>query len=507
MNLIINLGLKSIRGIVLDENGEQIYSKAYPVHTALFKERVEQDGNEWLALLDKVLSGITDSTDLSCQIKYITATTSSSCILGVNEDFLPITKVLMVSDKRSVKQTKEIKAMEDFQVKQNEYNLLCPPSSLVPKVMWFKKNEPEVYAQVAYWLGAGELINNFFTGEIFTDVLNASKAFHNGISYEENLLKLCGIDITTLPVVKEMGSSFNVVDRVKHKYNLSADCQFILTTYDAICAVIGSGSGEQYNACDVSGTVTSVRILSDSLLKADNSCLLVQPLSFLNKFMVGASNNLGGGIIEWHKQAFFDTESKDVYFQMENEAQLSAVGSGGIIFLPFLLGERAPFIAPNASGSFFGINRRSTIKDFTRAVFESTAYVTRDLVDLIESTGVTVDSISVSGGLARFDTINMIKADVNNKPVNVVDNFESTSIGAFILLGLATKKFSSLSEAVKRVVKIRKIIYPSEKRHKLYDQYFKLYKDLNERLMPAYKSHKKILKEQIAHENEIVRNL
>ncbi|HMR81880.1 MAG TPA: FGGY-family carbohydrate kinase, partial [Niabella sp.] len=282
---------------------------------------------------------------------------------------------------------------------------------------------------------------------------------------------------------------------------------FVLTTYDAICAVIGSGIGENFNACDVSGTVTSVRVLSDKVVKSDNTCLLVQPLDFLKKYMTGASNNLGGGLIEWYKQAFFPADTSDVYFQMENIAQMSSAGSGGIIFLPFLLGERAPFVAPNASGNFFGINRSSTIKDFTRAVFEATAYITRDLTELIENSGLTVNSISVSGGLARFDTINMIKADVINKPVHVIDNFESTSVGAYILLALATKTFASLEEALKKVVKVRKTIYPSEKRHRIYDAYFNLYKDVNKRLAPVYDTHKQLLDQQINHENEIVKNL
>lgn len=507
MNLIINLGLKSIRGIVLDNAGEQIYSKAYPVHTVLFKERVEQDAWEWLSLLENILREIADNTDLSHQIHYITATTSSSCILGINEQFLPETKTLMVSDKRAEKEAREIRQLESFRNIENTRNLVCTSSSLVPKALWFKKHHPETYQRVIYWFGAGELLNYYFTGEIFTDSLNASKAFYNGSAYEEALLKECGMNTATLPHVKEIGAVFEVKSDIKRKYKLSSSCKFVLTTYDAICAVIGSGIGENFNACDVSGTVTSVRVLSDKVVKSDNTCLLVQPLDFLKKYMTGASNNLGGGLIEWYKQAFFPADTSDVYFQMENIAQMSSAGSGGIIFLPFLLGERAPFVAPNASGNFFGINRSSTIKDFTRAVFEATAYITRDLTELIENSGLTVNSISVSGGLARFDTINMIKADVINKPVHVIDNFESTSVGAYILLALATKTFASLEEALKKVVKVRKTIYPSEKRHRIYDAYFNLYKDVNKRLAPVYDTHKQLLDQQINHENEIVKNL
>ncbi|WP_435354438.1 xylulokinase [Emticicia sp. SJ17W-69] len=503
MYLIINLGLKSIRGIVFNEIGEQIYSKAYPVHTSLFLERVEQDANEWMTLLYQILDDLKNNTDLSKQISHISATTSSSCILGINSQLKPVTKVLMVSDKRTVEEVSIIKSNPLF---KKEY--VCTTSALIPKALWFKNHEKSTFENVKYWMGAGELINLIFTGEIFTDPLNASKAFYQeGKGYDIAVLNDLGISPESLPPVKPIGFEVPISKELIINYNLNTDCKFILTTYDAICAVIGSSNGDSNNACDVSGTVTSVRMLHEQELKSNNTILLVQHIEFLNNYLIGASNNLGGGIIEWFKQAFYNSENDNAYFQMDNQAQQSTIGAGGVIFLPYLLGERAPFTSPNASGSFFGINRSTTLKDFTRAVFESAAFVTRDLLELIENSGVTVQSLTVSGGLARFDLINQIKADVCNKPVYVVDNFESTSIGAFLLMALAQKKFLTLKEGLKKVVKVRKVIYPSEKNRVLYDNYFHLYKSLNERLTPLYDTHKFIKDLKIIHENEIVRNL
>jgi xylulokinase len=223
--------------------------------------------------------------------------------------------------------------------------------------------------------------------------------------------------------------------------------------------------------------------------------------------LVGASNNLGGGIIEWYKQAFFDAEDPEVYSKMENMAAKAKPGADGIIFLPYLLGERAPFTEPKASGTFFGIRRNSTNIQFARAVFESTAYVTRDLVELIKSSDVDVNSLTVSGGLSRFDLINQIKADVCNVPVHVVDNFESTSIGALIIMTLANGEYNSLDEALSDIVSIRKVIHPSQKRHEFYNEVFELYKNLNNSLETRYQEHAELKEKQVVHQNEIVRNL
>lgn len=508
MYLIINLGLKSIRGIIFSTDGRQIYSKGFPVHTTLFKDQVEQDVDEWSVLLDNILSDIRDNTDLAGDITHISATTSSSCYFGADKEFKPLTKVLMVSDKRSEKEVNEIKVSEAFVNATQESQLTCTTSSLIPKALWFRNNKPKIFDKVTYWIGAGEFLNEFFTGMFFTDPLNASKSFYGEKGYNIALIEGLGIHKDTLPPVKQIGYSCQIQQNIIQEYNFSTDCSFVLTTYDAICAVIGSSSSESLNACDVSGTVTSVRMIYDKPVSDSNGILLSQKIDILDKYLVGSSNNLGGGIIEWCKQAFYDQNDSKVYFQMENSASEAKVGSNGMIFLPYLLGERSPFILPNASATFFGIKRNTTINDFTRAVFESTAYVTRDLVELIEQKiGINIKSITVSGGLARFDLINQIKADVCNRPVYVVDNFESTSIGAFILMSIANGQFNSLGEALNNSVKVRKIINPSEKNHAIYNEYFKLFKDINRSLTPLYESHKEIRKAYLGHENETVRNL
>lgn len=507
MYLIINLGLKSIRGIIFNRDGEQIYAKAYPVHTTIFNDNVEQDVHEWLELLSRILKDISVNTDLASQIIRITATTSSSCIAGFSEDMNPLTKVLMVSDKRA-KKIQEQMTRSDAYAKFATSEDTCSTSSLVPKALWFKENQPATFDAVRYWVGAGEVLNYFFTGKIAVDPLNASKAFFSNGCYNEKLLESFEMPVESLAPVCEVGTFLDVAPSVFDEYGFNPECQFVLTTYDAICAVLGSSNGEDGNACDVSGTVTSVRLVGDRPNQsAVQSPLLSQPIDFLNKCLVGASNNMGGGIIEWYKQAFFSSKEDDVYSKMSDQAQASTVGAGGVLFLPYLLGERAPFVNYDASATFFGVNRSSCQNDFSRAVFESTAYVTNDLVHLIETANVAVNSITVSGGLARFDLINKIKADVTGKVVNVVENFESTSIGAFILVAIADGEFKDLKEASKAVIRNRMSIEPSAKKHAIYQEYFALFKDLNTSFETFYSRHKKIQSLTGKHAKEIMQNL
>ncbi|MCC6600968.1 MAG: FGGY-family carbohydrate kinase [Crocinitomicaceae bacterium] len=507
---MINLGLKSIRGIVFDASGTQVYSKSFPVHTALMNEKVEQDAIEYVELLEIILDDIAFHTNLSMKIEALTVTTSSSCILGVNDQFEPVTKVLMVSDKRAAGVSKNIENSSCFAKLNKEEVPFCSASALVPKAIWFKENQPEIFERVKFWIGAGEFLNYFFTGKLVTDPQNASKAFYQKDSYPVDLLNCVGLPVDSLPVVYPIGQQFDIRDELKAKYHLHGHCRFVLTTYDAICAVVGSSDGNTKNACDVSGTVTSVRVMCErnQVPKKGNSLLLSQEIPLIDKMMNGASNNLGGGIIEWYKQAFFgQIENADVYSIMEYQAESVPAGANGIVFLPFLLGERSPVNIPNGSATFFGLNRKSTQKDLSRAVFESCGFVTQALVELIEENNFSVDKITVSGGLARFDIINQIKADITNKPVAVLDNFESTSVGAFVLMAISLKLFEYNEATTKEVIRIRKTIYPSAINHKIYKEYYSLYKELNNALTPLYSTHRSILDKRILEETEIVRNL
>lgn len=492
MYLILNLGLKSIRGIVFDKNGHQKYIKSFNINTLMLDEIIEQDANEWKTYFNKILLDIKENTSFSNLIKSVTVTTSSSCILGLGDHGKILTKVLMVSDKRSFKEVNEIKNDLNFQKLKNKPT--CSTSSTIPKILWFKNNSNKIFNNVKYWIGAGEYLTYLLTGQLITDPLNAGKAFHNGSCYEKKVLKGLEINEETLPGVRKIGFKCSISDKIKKKYDFSPNINYVLTTYDAICAVLGSSDGKKETATDVSGTVTSIRIISEHNKQSENNSktLLTQQIELINKAIIGSSNNLGGGIIEWYKQAFFNKNSDDVYFEMEEQAKKSITGAGGLLFLPYLLGERAPFMDLNTKGTFFGIGRNTMKSDFSKAVFESTAFVARDLLDSIRNNGNDVNKLVVSGGLARINLINQIKADVCNVPVYVLDNFESTSTGAFILMAVEIKLFNDYEDACNKIIRFKKVIKPNKSNNKYYESSFKLFKNINKNLSTFHNINKEL---------------
>ena len=201
--------------------------------------------------------------------------------------------------------------------------------------------------------------------------------------------------------------------------------------------------------------------------------------------IVGGSNNLGGGLIEWVKQCYYQNEMFP-YELMEKDAGEASLGAGGVIFLPYLLGERAPIWDYNARGVFFGLERMHTRKEMTRAVFESTGFIDLDMMAAIEETGVKVNTIRLSGGLARINLISQIKADITGREVQVLSEFETTAAGAAMIALYGQKVYGSLEEAAEPFVAVRMIIRPDYKNHNKYMQLYALYKETYETLKPLF---------------------
>ena len=205
--------------------------------------------------------------------------------------------------------------------------------------------------------------------------------------------------------------------------------------------------------------------------------VFTMPYPQKNCNIIGGSNNLGGGLIEWTKQCYYNREELP-YEMMEKEAKESAIGADGLIFLPYLLGERAPIWDNIVRGCFFGLERYHTRKDMTRAVFESTGFIDMDFVNEIEKTGVEIKNIRVSGGLARFNHISQIKSDITGKEIHVLSDFETTAAGAAMLVFEAVNIFDDMYQAAQVFANIRMIIKPDYKNHKQYQKIYKLFKQI-----------------------------
>lgn len=477
--LVLNMGMKSIRSIIYDQNGNRLSSSARPLSTGLNESRVFQDPNEWWEKAGMVIrESIKDSGYET--VDYITVTASASCLVYVDENCEVLDKCIMVSDKRSEKESQIIDKMKAFQEVKTETGQDISTSSMLSRILWVKNNQPEYYIRTRYFLSPNDYLIAKMTGEYVTDIFNAFKYHYspNKKQYPHKLLAELGVDIDKLPKVVPIGTNVGFInDDVLEFFGLTSAPEVIVTTYDAICSFFGSGATEEGEASDVSGTVTVLRALTYKKELKPSKAVFTMPYNEKKCSIVGGSNNLGGGLIEWTKQCYYNREEFP-YEVMEKEAKESSIGADGLIFLPYLLGERAPIWDNIVRGCFFGLERYHTRKDMTRAVFESTGFIDMDFINEIEKTGIEIKNIRSSGGLARFNFISQIKSDITGKEVYVLSDFETTAAGAAMLVFEAVNVFSDMYQAAQVFADIRMIIRPNYKNHMKYQKIYRLFKQI-----------------------------
>ncbi len=505
--LVLNMGLKSVRSIIFDKEGNKLASSARPLETTLSGDCVTQSPSEWF---EKSIEVIKDTVkEANCSIEYLTVTTSSACLVCVDENGNELDRAIMVSDKRALAEAIELSEMKSFAEVEKKTGVSSDAYLMLPKIMWVKKHEPEIFEKTYKFLSPNDFLIAKLTGLYYTDYFNAQKYHYDckDNKYPVELLNEIGIKFNTLPEVVSPGTNIGMVnDDMTKVLNFKNKVKVVVTTYDAICSFFGSGPTDEGDATDVSGTVTTFRVFSKKENLTTSTKVFNQPFFDWGINIVGGSNNLGGGLIEWVKQCYYINEQYP-YEVMEKDARESEVGANGLIFLPYLLGERAPIWDNNARGVFFGLERTHTRKDMTKAVFESAGFVIKDMIDAIEETGVEVTNIRVSGGLARVNLISQLKADITGKDVMVLDDFETTAIGAAVLTLVGVGEFDTIKDACEEFVAVRMIIKPNKKNHEKYKKIHKLYKDTYLTLKDLFKERKELVDEVYRDKESKIENL
>jgi xylulokinase len=414
----------------------------------------------------------------------------------------------MVSDKRALAQAEAIAGMKEFARCHAETGFSSDHYLLLPKILWLKERAPEVFGRTHRFLSANAFLIHQLTGRYVTDPFDAEKYFYNPETncHAVELLDKLGIAPSSLAEVLPCGAEVGTVEKpCARALDLSDKTKVILSSYDAICAFFGSGAFEDGEACDVSGTVTSFRVNTTRRAVDPQGRVFTQKYVDKGIYIIGGSNNLGGGLIEWTKQCFFNDE-KHPYEVMEKEASESPLGAKGLICLPYLMGERAPLWDVNARGVFFGLERHHRRGDMAKAIFESTGFSLLSIQKIIEELGVDVRHIRVSGGLARIKHICQLKADITGKEIFVLDEFESTALGAFILAMVGQKVLASFADA-SRLVSIREIILPNAARHARYAKIYTMFVSLYHRLKQSFAERQVLLNDIYEEKTERIENL
>ncbi len=481
--LVLNLGLRSVRAIVFDPSGQKLAADAERVQTRTSGGEVEQDPEQWWQLATKVTNTVQDKVESSLT-QYITVTSSACNLVAVDEENRPTFPSLLVSDRRSTAEAEWIQQNDALQDILSYNNFSASPSYLFPKILWIKRNQPRRFKQTAVFGSSNSYLTSKFVGKHVTDNLDAEKFYHRSENgYHAKLLDHLDLTTANLPDVVPVGTDLGKIKSdAANCMALPPNARFIITTYDALAAFWGAGAAKPGEAGNVCGTCSSLRVCADSTreIETGDSKIKVQNFEKPDVTVVGGSNSLEGGLLEWVKSAFYadDVTDGNLYDRMEHDASEIPVGARGLTFLPYLLGERAPFSDPHARGVFFGLERRHDRSDMVRSVFESIGFLTKQMVEAVQEAGVPINQLKVAGGLTQRRLACQIKADVTGKPVALVDEMENTALGCMLIMANTVDRKQSLTSLAEEIVEQKKIFEPDPKKNEYYESHYSVFQKI-----------------------------
>ena len=370
------------------------------------------------------------------------------------------------------------------------------PTYSTPKILWFKQHLPDIYRETYMFLQSNSYIAMKLTGRMTQDVSQGYGVHSFNIknaSWDDGLCQELGFDREKLP---EIYKCHEVIGEVTKEAalltGLAVGTPVVAGGLDACCGTLGAGVIKAGQTQEQGGQAGGMSICQSSAIAHPKLILgyhVVPDLWLLQGGTVG-----GGGAVKWFKQelgAYEEAVAKatgvDAFKIMDQEAAGIKAGSDGLIFLPYMAGERSPLWDKDAKGVFFGLGYDKTRAHMIRAVMEGCAYALYHNIKTAEEVDVYIDELVAMGGAANSRLWTQMKADITGKTIKVPTSDTATTLGAAILAGVGTGVYKSFSEATDKTIVITRIHEPDMAAHKKYLEYYKIYLEIYEKLKDTMK--------------------
>jgi gluconokinase len=479
----IDIGTSSVKVLAVDESGRTIaLEKAhYPILTPKRGFREQDPEAIWQACLDALSAALRRFPAPPAAIGISSAMHS---LILLSEEKKPLTNLILWADTRSRRLAEILRQREEgrqiYEATGTPIHALSP----LVKIRWFQENEPELFRRAAFFADIKTYVIERFCGELLMDysIASATGLFNLiQLDWNQDSLTYAGISEAQLP--RLVDTSFRLPPlraEVARQINIAETTAWIVGGSDGCLANLGSFAFDSRTLILSTGTSAALRYTSAVSVHDYEGQLFCYYLDPERRVIGGASNN-GGAILNWFKESFYANEEMA---GLLSEADSISATAEGLIFLPWLLGERAPIWDSRASGVFLGIRELHGRAHFARAVLEGLVLNLYRIFANVQRCNEEAGSFIISsGGLARAPVWNQLLADVFSRPVHTVQETETSAFGAILLALKATGQIADYQE-VAHWQQVREIFYPDGGRHLQYQSFskvvFKMYDTLKE---------------------------
>ena len=407
------------------------------------------------------------------------------CIVPLGVDARPLYPALLYCDRRSGAQVEAIERLlprDDYQAIIG--NVLTPGTCAVTSMAWLRDEQPEIVERTRVFGFSNTAITARLTGEFCTDpsmvALSGLVDIADPWRWNEPLCEQIGIDPKLLPRVAGADEVVGTVTRsAAEETGLKAGTPVVCGCGDVPASAFGVGLTEPGTVVYVAGSTDCVAV---PIRQPTPDRRWVNAAYVPRGYWLPIGTTTSSGVsVEWFIREFLGQGGDEGLEAMTELAAASPLGSGRVLYLPYLQGERTPIWDPSARGSFFGLSSTTSRADLARAVLEGTALGLRQVIESLEDVaGAPVDEIRAVGGGTRNGLWNQIKADVLRRPLAVLEFQETSALGAALLGGLGIGLYPSFAAAAETAWagNEARVVEPSSARADRYDELNALFVEL-----------------------------
>ncbi|OGK09472.1 MAG: hypothetical protein A2Y63_06595 [Candidatus Riflebacteria bacterium RBG_13_59_9] len=486
----IDVGSQGTRVVLIDRRGRTVAedSVSYPIEYPR-KYWAEQDPLCWESAALQGLAAVCSRSKNPAEIRSIGIAAQVDGVVAIDKSGQPLGKAIIWMDKRAVEEERHISEVIGVEEIFAITGCNLDASHVLPKVLWLRGNTEILDSSFKLLLPASYLVF-CLTGELAVDYSNASSTLMYRVKekvWDDGILKEFAISRGLLP---DILPSTHIAGRLRKQTALRLGLPnppvVAVGCGDEHAAFVGTGVIHDGIAFDMAGTGEVVGA-SCRLPLLDRTRLVEthgHPLSEL--WLLENPGFVSGGNLRWFRDNLCAIGSGACsYESLVKEAEGVPAGSEGLIFLPTLMGAKAPEWNSAAVGNIYGLSLHSTRAHITRAILEGSAYGIRDVLGALSGMGLRFSRVRVTGGGSRSRLWNQIKADVLDLPVETLATPQSTALGAALIGAVSCGAFSTLQEAVKTAVKTGQVFEPGDQRAK-YEEAYPRYRDLYFALKPVF---------------------
>jgi len=471
MLLAFDVGTSVLKGGLFEMSGAPVSRAEIPLALIAHPDPLwhEADALTWIAALGEVAARL--GVPGAGRIDAVVVSGNGPTLVPTDAEGNPLSNAMTWMDRRCVSEARIVSEKSGVPI---------DPTFYLPKAYWFYRNRPDVYERARYFFSCPEFVEYVLTGVPVTFL--PAPQFTRYI-WDRELIAALGMAPEKFPPFIASGRIVGAVSgKGERATGIPAGVPVVSGGPDFVVSLLGTGTVFPGRACIRSGTSEGINLCARFPVED-------RRLMCLGHIAEGCWNISGivsttGKALEWFKNATGRSEAS--YERVFEDAGGAPPGADRLIFLPYLAGERAPLWDPRARGTFIGLTLNHGMREMTRAVVESAGYAIRDVIEVMEEIGLSVQDLRITGAPARSRLWNQIKADITGRRILLPALPDADLAGDACLALYALGAFDSLAGASESIVKIGEVFEPDAQRKKLYDELFLLYRESYTSLRPVF---------------------